>query len=440
MSSEKKNLSKSFFSLSIVQAANSILPIISVPYVSRIIGPDKFGLINFAASFIAYFTLFIGFGFDLSASRKIAQDPDNKAHRSKVFSEVFYAQNILFFISLIVFSVLLYAVPQFRDNKQLMIYTFLICISTLLTQNWLFMAMRDLPKIAIFNLATKLLFTFSIFFVIRQKSDYVYQPLLLAAIQILVAVFSFVWAINRYELVFIKISLKRCFMYLWEDKIVFFSLVIGSLYTTSNIVILGIYQSSTQVGYYSAGIRLLSVVQAVVTAPLSQALYPFIGKAFGESKEKGIQTTQKMLPLIIGIAIVIGFGLLILGPFALTLLYGNKFAPGNAVVRILAFMPLILILSNIFGIQVMLNLKMDKSLFRIVACGAVLSVCANYFTVQRWGYIATACNWMFTESFITLALYITLRKRGITLFNPAYFNLSILNESVGAIKKKFVKS
>ena len=129
MSSEKKNLSKSFFSLSIVQAANSILPIISVPYVSRIIGPDKFGLINFAASFIAYFTLFIGFGFDLSASRKIAQDPDNKAHRSKVFSEVFYAQNILFFISLIVFSVLLYAVPQFRDNKQLMIYTFLICIS-----------------------------------------------------------------------------------------------------------------------------------------------------------------------------------------------------------------------------------------------------------------------------------------------------------------------
>src|ERR1700744_3370330 len=122
MSSEKKNLSKSFFSLSLVQIANNILPLISVPYVSRIIGPDKFGLINFAASFIAYFVLFIGFGFELSATRRIAQDPDNKEHRSVVFSEVLYAQFILFIISVLIFIVLLFTVPQFQNIKELVVF------------------------------------------------------------------------------------------------------------------------------------------------------------------------------------------------------------------------------------------------------------------------------------------------------------------------------
>src|SRR5476649_2627192 len=112
MSSEKKHLSKSFFSLSLVQIANNVLPLISVPYVSRIIGPDKFGLINFAASFIAYFVLFIGFGFELSATRRIAQDPYNKAHRDLVFSEVLYSQLILFAVSVFVFIILLFTIPQ----------------------------------------------------------------------------------------------------------------------------------------------------------------------------------------------------------------------------------------------------------------------------------------------------------------------------------------
>ncbi len=440
MSSEKKNLSKSFFSLSLVQIANNVLPIVSVPYVSRIIGPDKFGLINFAASFIAYFVLFIGFGFDLTATRKIAQDPNNKVHRSIVFSEVLYAQFILFLISVIIFVILLFTVPQFKNDKELLIFSFLICISTLLTQNWLFMAMRDLPKIALFNFITKLLFTFSIFFVIQKKSDYVYQPLLWAAIQIIIAILSFVWAVKRYDLDLIKVSLKRCFEYLWEDKTVFFSLVIGSLYTTSNTFILGLYQGNVQVGYYSAGVRLLLVIQSVLTLPLSQALYPFIGKAFGESKNKGIEMAQKITPFIVVLTLVLGIGLLVIGPFLLQVLYGDKFKPAISVLRILSFMPLILVLSNILGIQIMLNLKMDKILFNIVASGAILSVCANFFTVKTWGYTATACNWMLTETFITCALYFTLRNKGINVFKAEYLNFSILKDSLVALKQRFSKS
>ena len=287
MASEKNKLSKSFFSLSLVQIANNVLPLITVPYISRIFGPEKFGIINFAASFVAYFVLFISYGFDLSATRKISQDPTNKEHRSLVFCEVLYAQTILFLFSVVVFGILLFAMPQFHDNKQVVIYSFLICVSALFTQNWLFMAMQDLSKVALFNFISKLLFTFLIFFVVKKNSDYIYQPLLIGIIQIAVALLSFFWAVNRYAIKLIKVPIIRCFAYLWEEKTIFLSLVVGSLYTNSNMFILGVYQGNVEVGYYAAGLRFISIIQTILSTPLSQALYPFIGKAFGESKEKG---------------------------------------------------------------------------------------------------------------------------------------------------------
>jgi O-antigen/teichoic acid export membrane protein len=439
MVSEKNKLSKSFFSLSIVQIANNILPLITVPYISRIFGPDKFGELSFATSFVAYFLLFIGFGFDLSATRKISQNPNDKAHRSLVFSEVLSAQGILFLISVLIFSILLFVMPEFQGDKRVVLFTFLLCISALLTQNWLFMAMQDLPKIALFNFIAKLAFTFSIFFVVHKKSDYVYQPLLVGCIQIGVAILSFAWAVKRYDLTFIKVPFKRCFKYLWEEKIIFLSLVIGSLYTNSNVFILGLFRDSVQVGYYSAGMRLIQIVQTILSTPLSMALYPFIGQAFGQSKENGILTTQKITPLIFIICVIVGLGLFIVGPPFLTLLYGEKFKPANDVLRILAFMPLVLALSDIFGIQIMLNLKLDKVLFRIILYGSILSITVSLLTVRRWGYVATSLNWLITEIFITVSLFFALKKQGIHVFNLEYFSITHLKNTFEPIKRKFLK-
>ena len=439
MASEKNKLSKSFFSLSIVQIANNILPLITVPYISRIFGPDKFGELSFATSYVAYFLLFIGFGFDLSATRKISQKPNDENHRSLVFSEVLSAQTVLFLISVVVFSILLFVIPEFQGDKRVVIFTFLLCISALLTQNWLFMAMQDLPKVALFSFTTKLLFTLSIFFVVHKKSDYVYQPLLVGIIQISVATLSFVWAVRRYHLTFIKVSLKRCFSYLWEEKIIFLSLVIGSLYTNSNVFLLGLFRDSQQVGYYSAGMRLIQITQTILSTPLSMALYPFIGQAFGDSKEKGILSTQKITPLIVIICLIVGIGLFFVGPPFLSLLYGEKFKPASDVLRILAFMPLVLALSDIFGIQIMLNLKLDKLLFRIILCGSILSLTVSFLTVRKWGYIATSYNWLFTEIFITAALFLSLRSQGINVFNAEYFSISHLKNTFEPIKKKFFK-
>src|SRR5579872_2105807 len=118
-----KRLTKNVLSLTLVQIANYALPVISVPIISRIIGPAKYGLLNFAVAFVMYFVLLVAYGFDYSATRKISRDPDNEENRGRVFSEVFYTQCLLFVASTVIFAALLFIVPELRINKIVFLFT-----------------------------------------------------------------------------------------------------------------------------------------------------------------------------------------------------------------------------------------------------------------------------------------------------------------------------
>ncbi|MBG6236753.1 PST family polysaccharide transporter [Pedobacter sp. CAN_A7] len=437
MNVEKKNLTRNVLSLSAVQIANNVLPLLSVPVISRIIGPDKFGSINFAASFIGYFVLLIGYGFDLSATRKIARDPFNVENRNQVFSEVFYIQSILLLISGLIFTWLLYTIPQFKVESLLMLFSFLICISTLFTQNWLFLAMQDMPKVAFFNLVTKLLFTVFILLLIKQKDDYVLQPLIIGCIQIVVSLASFAWAFKKYKLKFVKVPIVATLKLLWTERMIFFSLVVVNLFTSTNVFILGLYQSPTQVGYFTAGQKLIIIIQTILTTPLSQALYPYIGQAFGVSKEAGIKMVQKLLPVVLMLTGAAVLAIILLGPYLIRLFYGEKFYPAIPVLYILMFLPLIICFSNLMGIQIMLNLKMDKIFFRITACGAAISILLNLLMIKKWGYLATSFNWVLTEFIIAITMFLVLKRKDIHPIDLQYFKLSIYKKYYQAIKLKY---
>lgn len=421
--SENKKLFKNVTSLGIVQIANYIFPLITVPVISRIIGPDKFGALNYSGAFIAYFTMFIGYGFDLTATRRIAKDPQNESLRNRVFSEVFCSQIFLFFVCGLLFWGSIHFVPPIRAEKTIAIFTFLLCISTVLTQNWLFQAMQDLPKIALLNFISKLIFTFTVLLVVREKGDYIWQPLVASLTQILVATVSFFWALKKYNLKLIKISFGDILNLLKTERTVFFSFVVISLYTNTNIVILGLMQTETQVGYYSAGQKLMDIARSVISMPLAMALFPFIGKAFGQGYKEGLNTVHKVLPMIVYFTGILGFGMYIIGPWLLRFFYGNKFELAIPVLQILSFIPMLISISNVFGIQIMLNLKMDKLVFMITASGAIISVLLNLVLVKNFGYIGTAVDWVITELFIAVTMYFALRKNNINPVDISKFKI-----------------
>lgn len=426
MTLAKSGLAKNILSVGIVQIANYVFPIISMPIISRIIGPEKFGVINYAAAVIAYLTLIIGYGFDLTATRKIARDPHNVENRNTVFSEVICARLLLFGVASLAFAAMVGAIPKLQEEPLVALFSYLFCIGSLLTPNWVFQGMQELSKVALLNFLTKLFFTVAILLVVRKQSDYIWQPLIVSAVQILIALVSFTWARRRYQIKLRWVPLRRCLALLYEERTVFLSLVVVSLYTTANTVILGFYQSTEQIGYFTAGQRLIHVAQSVLTMPLAQSLYPVIGKGFSDSFDRGMQMVHKVLPTIFLFTFLSGIIMLFTGPFVLTAFYGRAFSPGIIVFQLLAFIPMLVAVSNVLGIQIMLNLKLDKLFFRITAYGAVLSISLNFLLIRQWGIVGTALTWLLTECFITMAMYYVLRKRNIHPFSLAYFKPSIL--------------
>ena len=429
--SKRSSLLSNIASLGAVQIVNYVFPLISVPIVSRIIGPDRFGAINYVAAIVGYFTLLISFGFDLTATRRISHDPQNITLRNKVFSEVFFAQLLLLTVSTLIFIICLNILPALNENHEIAIFTFFVCISSVLTQNWLFQAMQELKKIAILNLVGRIIFTIVVLIVVQRKSDYVWQPLINSLTQIIISVASFTWAYKRFQLHLTWVSFTSVTTLLKGESVIFFSMVVVNLYTVTNTVMLGAMTNTTEVGYYTAALRFLQIATAVINIPIAQAMFPYIGRAFGTNKLSGIVKVREIFPLVFWFLLLVCVSMHVIGPMLLTWFYGKSFLPSIAAFKVLSIVPVVVAINNLLGTQVMLNLKMDRAFFFITLIGAAIGLALNYFMVQLFGFVGTAWNWLIVETYITITMYIYLRCNNVNIISIDNFRVS---KMVGQLK------
>ncbi|AYL95129.1 flippase [Mucilaginibacter celer] len=427
--SEQKHLIKNIFSLGIVQVANYVLPLISIPIVVRIIGPDSFGVINYYSSFVAYFMLLINYGFDYSGTRFIAIERDNAEKRNLHFTKVLYAKSILFAVSTLIFFGALTFVSHSYNESKVAIYTFLIAISWVITPNWFYQGMQKLTQVALFNFLSKLLFNVLIVVIIRQKSYYIWQPLILSLSQILVSAISLQYAIRHFKIKLLKVPFKTVLDLLWEDRMIFFSMLATNLYTDTNIVILGFYETKEHIGYFTAAWRLMFVFLVLLSLPTSQAMFPYIAESFSKNINKGIEQIKRMLPIVIYASLGFSAVLYLAANLIIHGFYGKNFDATVVIFRILTIVPVLSFINTVLGLQTMVNLKMDKAYFTIVFSGGLFSVIFNIIIINFYGYVGCAWSWIIAETLIALVLNRYLSKKGYKLFVPGYFNpLAIADE------------
>jgi O-antigen/teichoic acid export membrane protein len=434
------NLLKNVLSVGVVQIANYLIPLISVPIIVRIIGPAHFGIINYYSAFIAYFVLIINYGFDYTGTRFIATDKDNIARRNLHFTKVIYAKCFLFLISFVTFSAIIFFVARSTDETKIAFYTFLICISWAVSPNWFYQGMQDLTKVAIFNLVSKVIYTVLTLVLIKNQSDYIWQPLALSVTQIFISVASLYMAIRKYDIKLVETSFKDILTLLWSDRLIFFTMIASNLYTDTNIVILGFYETNEHVGYFAAAWKFIFIFLMVISFPLSQALFPYIAEAISKNVDKGIQQIRRMLPIIIyftlGCSIVVYF----LGGYMIRTFYGDRFEQSIYIFKILTLVPVLSYINTILGLQTMVNLKMDKPYFFIILFGGIFSVLFNLIVVRFYGYKGCAWSWIITEVLICLVSYIYLLSQKINVVELKYFGFKNVLEEIkwfiGNLKKK----
>ncbi|MDD5310166.1 MAG: flippase [Candidatus Omnitrophica bacterium] len=409
---DKKRLISNFFSLSSVEAANYLFPLITLPYLVRVLGPEKYGLINFAAAFIYYFVLLTDYGFNLSATREISINREDKRKVLSIFNSVMFVKFVLMVVSLIIMLAMVFSIPKFRQDWLIYIGTFGMVLGNVLFPIWLFQGMEKMKLVALLNLLAKFIFVIAIFIFVRKQSDYIYVPLITSLGFMTAGVISLVIAARRFGIIFRMPAGKDCTSSLKEGWHVFISTVSVSLYTSSNAFILGLFTNNTIVGYYSASERIIRSGQRLIN-PISQTLYPHISKLVADSKEKAAYFIKKVIVVFGGVGFAASILLFALAAPIVNIILGNQFEQSIIVLKILAFLPFMDALSNIFGIQTMLTFNMKEALSRIYISGGILSIILALILVPLWKHVGTAMAALITETYISLAMFAFIHKKGI---------------------------
>lgn len=363
-SEEYRVLVENLFSLSALQVVGYILPLITLPYLVRVLGVDKYGLVNFATAFVTYFLILTDYGFSLSATREISVHRHDTKKVSEIFSSVMIIKSLLMILSLVILSIVVFSFAKFSSNWKIYFLAFGLVIGNVLFPTWFFQGMERMKYITALNILANVIFTITIFVVIRNASDYLYVPFINSLGLIISGILSLWIIFNTFKIKF-TIPSKDTLINDFKDSTQFFlSRASVSIYTSSNAFFLGIFTNNTAVGYYSAAEKLYTAAQGLYS-PLIQVIYPYMSKNKNKVFFKKVFKLTSSLNVIFCILILIFSGLII------SILYGNNFQESVPVLRIFAIALMIVAPSQLLGYPFLAALGYQKYANGSVIIGSI---------------------------------------------------------------------
>lgn len=292
-SEDNKRLLSNFLSLSVLQGANYILPLITLPYLIRVLGIEYFGLLAFATATVAYFNVLTDYGFNLTATREISIHRDNKKKIIEIFSSVMIIKVLLMLFSFLLLSLLIFSFEKFSKDWEVYLLTFGTVIGQILFPVWFFQGMERMKYITYLNILAKSIFTVAVFIFIQEQDDFYMVPILTSMGFIVVGVWSLILIKKEFDINFKFQSLETIKYYFKDGWDVFVSRIFVSLYTTINIFLLGMLTNNTVVGYYAIAEKIVNAVGGLFS-PANQTIYPFMAKLYKDQKEEFFIFTKRV--------------------------------------------------------------------------------------------------------------------------------------------------
>ena len=194
----------------------------------------------------------------------------------------------------------------------------------------------------------------------------------------------------------------------------FLSTVWINIYTTSNIFILGLFAPANVVGYFAAADKVRMAFQGILS-PVSQSVFPYVNKLLSESYERFISFNKKLFKIALTTGIIISVMIFLFAAPIVDLLLGSDYKQSILVLKIIAWLPLIIFLSNVLGIQTMLPLNKVKSFSLILFFAAMINLAISFILVPKYFEVGTSIALLSTELFVTLAFFTFIKKNRIII-------------------------
>lgn len=414
MNKKVQSIKINFVMNSILTMSSFIFPLITFPYVSRILLPSGIGKVSLATSVITYFTMFAQLGIPTYGIRACAKVRDNRKELTKVSQELLIISIIMSAISYMILFILLFSVSKFRCEKELYVILSFTILLTAIGMEWLYKALEQYTYITMRSVIFKFIALIDMFFLVHKQTDYVVY----GGITIFAASASNILNLfNAYKYINLKPVGNYNFKRHIKPVLIFFAMSCATtIYTNLDTVMLGFMTTDADVGYYNAAVKikviLVSVVTSLGTVLLPRASYYI---QMGELKEFR-RITRKALNFVFLMAMPLMLYFIYFAKEGIFFLSGDNYV--GAIIPMQVIMPTLLLIgiTNILGIQILVPTGREKIVLYSEIVGAIVDVIINALLIPVYASTGAAIGTLIAEFAVFFVQIYILRDEILDAF------------------------
>ena len=392
----------------ILTMSSFIFPLITFPYVSRILLPEGNGKVSFAASVVNYFLLIAQLGIPMYGIRACAKVRDDKEKLNKTVQEILAISVVMCIISYMLFTVVLFCVPRLWQEKELMIITSASILFTTLGAEWIFKALEMYSYITWRSIVFKCIALGAMFLLVHEQEDYIIYGAISIYASSASNILNFLYL---HRLVTLKKRYRLELHSHMKPIFVFFAMSCATtVYLNMDTIMLGFMKTDADVGYYNAAVKIKNMLVSMVTS-LGAVLLPRVTAYIEQNEQEKFQDLSvKALRFVLFAAIPMLVYFIIFAEPSMLALSGKEYA--NAVLPMQIMMPTLLFigLTNIMGIQIMVPMNKENKVLASVIAGAAVDLVLNILLIPKYSVSGAAAGTMTAELVVFIYQYFSERK------------------------------
>lgn len=408
----------------LLTVSNFLFPLITFPYVSRVLSPIGTGKVAFAYSIVSYFSIFAAFGVANYGIRACAQVRNNKEELSKTVQEILFINVVIMSFIYVIYFIGIVFIPELKAEKTLFLISGLNILFTILGVEWLYKGVEQYFYITIRSIIFKLIAFILVFTCINDSKDY--------ATYAFIIIFATVGSgiVNLYNLrkiIFVKYLGSYNFKRHIKPMMTFFITTIAvAFYVNVSVALLGFIQGNEEVGYYNAAYRIRDVMVSIITS-LGVVLLPRLSFYIENNmQDKFNDMVSKSTQFIFILSFPLVVFCILFAKQAVLILAGSSYYGSILPLQILSIIIFIVGLSNLTGIQMLIPLKKEKYLCYSVVIAAIVNMVLNLFLIPKCGAVGAAISVAIAEVIILVyQIYILRSFSKILFYDISYVRIII---------------
>lgn len=407
MSIKSKSVKINFIMNFILTISNFIFPLITYPYVSRILNADRIGTITFVSSNVSYFAMIAMLGIPTYGIRACAKVREDKEQLSKTVHEILLINLVMTFFALIALFIAVLHVERFYQEKELYMIMATSLFLNILGVDWLYRALERYAYITSVSIIFKFLSLILLFFLVKKPSDYIYY----GGVTVLASAGSNVMnLLNLHHHISFKSLKELQFLKHLKPILTFFLLTVSTtIYLNLDTTMLGFIKGDVAVGYYSAAVKIKQILISIVTS-LGAVLLPRLSFYYEKNQlQEFEQLTQKALNFIFVLALPLVCYFTLMAKESILFLSSETFLPSVLPMQLIMPTVLFIGLSNLTGVQILVPTNREKLVVLSTVAGAIVDLIINSFAISLWGPSGAAVASTLAELAVVLTQFYFLR-------------------------------